>query len=882
MTRPENAPLPSGGPARRHGPGSLLAAAAVLAAGLALSLGGWRNADQLTERLARERFEARAGEISMAIMDRLETYEMALRGGQAMFAAMGQVSREQWRDYVGKLNVLQNYPGVQGIGYTQLVRPEDLASHQRAIRAQGFPDYALQPAGARPVYTAIIYLEPFDARNRKAFGYDMFSEPVRRAAMERARDTGNSIASGRVTLMQEADTGVQAGFLLYLPCYLPKAPVFTVEERRAALHGYVYSPFRMKNLMRGILGKSIPGLGLEVYDGDASSDSSLLFRSDAQEAQRSAGRQPLFEVRRSTHVFERPWLLVFQSLPDFEAGVDRTVPRMVLLGGISISLLLALIAYSLLSTRAKALSLAEAMTVELRKSGQRFKNLADFSPVGVFETDAEGGCLFVNKRWQEFSGLSQEQALGRGWVNAIHPDDMKAVLVEWAEAMKTSRDFNLEYRFLTPDGRITWLMGSAAAYRDAAGEVRGYFGSVMDIGKRVKAEEALRESEVLLSSVLDSAVDPIFTADAQGRILTANPAACATFGYSLDELVGRKLNMLMPEPFHSEHDTYLERYASTGVAHVIGKGGREVHGRRKDGALIPFDISVSEFLNQGERRYTGILRDVSERVRAREAMQVTNAALQERQARLDADLEAAAEIQRSLLPKQGTCSLGFEADFRFMPSATIGGDIFNMICLGPEHTGLYMVDVSGHGVPAALVSVSVAQELSPTGEVLMDRLLDEPRRPDDVLRLLDTAFPMERFDKFFSMFYLVYEPRTGKLSYCNAGHPPPMLLRAGGDVELLEEGGTLVGMDLGQTYAQGEVRVSDGDTLLLYTDGVTELEDPANRQFGPERLEALLQGARGASPEQVLQTLTGTLLAHADGRPPDDDISLVCVRFNTI
>jgi len=843
---------------------------------------GWRNAEQLTESLARERFEARATEISMTIGDRLSTYEMALRGGQAMFAAVGQVSREQWRDYVGKLNVLQNYPGIQGIGYTQVIQAENLDRFQRTIRSQGFPDYALQPEGTRAVYTAIIYLEPFDARNKKAFGYDMFSEPVRRAAMERARDTGNTIASGKVALMQETKKSMQAGFLLYLPCYTPKAPTFTVEERQAALHGYVYSPFRMNNLMRGILGKSIPGLGLEIYDEGTPSDNSLMFRSEAQEAQRKASRTPLFEAQRTLYIFERPWTLSFQSLPDFEAEVDRTVPRMVLAGGLSISLLLSIIAFSLLNTRAKALALANAMTVELRKSELRFRNLANLSPTGIFETNAEGHCLFVNRRWQEFSGLSQEQAMGRGWVNAIHPDDVTSVLTEWVEATENNRDFNLEYRFQTPDGKTTWLMGSATAYRDAADEVQGFFGSVMDISKRIKAEEALRESKAWLSAVLETAVDPILTVSELGHIRSANKASRKTFGYSFQELEGQNVKMLMPEPYHSSHDGYLERYRRTGESHILGQGGREVQGRRKDGSVIPMELSVSEFRSGEERIFTGILRDISERVRARESLEAANAELAARQKILDADMEAAAEIQRGLLPSQGTCSLGIEFDFRFMPSATIGGDIFNLVCLGSQHTGLYMVDVSGHGVPAALVSVSVAQELAPTGEMFVDKTLDEPRSPEVVLRMLDAAFPLERFDKFFSMFYFVYEPFSGVLTYCNAGHPPPMLLRAGGGLEFLEEGGTLVGMGLGDTYVQGKVEVCDGDTLLVYTDGVTELENPEGGQFGSEQLEALFKNSHDASPEQVLQLVTGKLQAHADGRPPDDDISLVCVRFNRI
>lgn len=1115
---------------------------------LGLAALGWHSASNLTDKLARERFEARAGEIVLAIEDRLATYEMALRGGQALFASVRQVGRQHWRDYIGKLNIQQNYPGIQGMGYSHVVRPEDLDRHQEEIRALGFPEYAVRPPGQRDTYTAILYLEPFDARNQRAFGFDMFSEPVRRAAMERARDSGDPAASGRVTLVQETETGVQAGFLVYLPCYAPGAPVFTVEERRAALRGYVYSPFRMNNLMRGILGKSIPGLGVELFDGKTASEEALLFRSEGQAAQRGSGRAVLYRSQREVMTFGQPWTLVFHSLPDFEATVDRTVPRMVLGGGVAISLLLALIAHSLLTTRARALSLAEAMTLELRESEERTRLILESTDEPIYGIDTEGRCTFCNPACLRTLGYARpEDLLGRNMHELIHHtradgapfpvedcriyrafqkgagthvDDealwradgtsfpaeywsypqrrdgqiVGAVVVfqDITERRKAEADsaklaglvnaasqvsiiatdieglitvFNhgaenmlgyaaeemvgrrtpeaihlagevqehgqrlteqlgrpvegfevfvamarqggyevRQWTYVRKDGRQVPVELVVTAIKDRDGGLMGFLGIGVDISARVQAEAALRESEGRLSAVLENAVDAIFTVGEFGHIRSANAAACRTFGYTQEELVGRNVKMLMPEPYHGNHDGYLARYRSTGVPRILGKGGREVQGRRKDGAIIPLELSVSGMVIGGEHLFTGILRDISDRVQARRELEEANAALakgenflksitnnipglvgywnaelrcefanqayqewfgrapseivgmsmpdllgpelfaknekhvraalrgeaqyfereltkaggnvrstltyyipdgtlpsvrgffvlvsdvtelketqmalEERQRHLEADLEAAAEIQRSLLPKEGTCSLGLESDFRFMPSASIGGDIFNVVCLGPHHTGLYMVDVSGHGVPAALVSVSVAQELAPSGGLLMDKFFGQPRSPEGVLRLLDDAFPMERFDKFFSMFYMLYETRSGALAYCNAGHPAPMLLRADGRTELLEAGGTLVGMGLGHTYEGGRLDVGDGDLLLVYTDGVSELENLAGKQFGEDMLWESFSECVGRAPREVLDLIVGRLQAHADGRPPDDDISIICVRFS--
>ncbi len=125
---------------------------------------------------------------------------------------------------------------------------------------------------------------------------------------------------------------------------------------------------------------------------------------------------------------------------------------------------------------------------ERRHAEERFRRLATRAPVGIFETDAQGDCLFVNERWCELAGLSPEEAAGRGWVRALHPHDRDRVFAEWYDAARTRREFASEYRFQRPDGATFWLSGAATALRDAAGEVIGYLGTIADITERKQAE----------------------------------------------------------------------------------------------------------------------------------------------------------------------------------------------------------------------------------------------------------------------------------------------------------------------------------------------------------------------------------------------------------
>jgi CHASE1-domain containing sensor protein len=199
---------------------------------LALTSWAWRVAKSDAAAEARERFAFRKTEIISAIRTRMAAYEQVLRGALGLLSAAEEVTRAQWRAYVHTLRIEQNYPGIQGIGYSKWIPATEKDAYLAQIRAEGFPGFTIRPDGRRDAYTSITYLEPFDRRNQQAFGYDMWSEEVRRTATQAACDTATTRISGKVTLVQEIDTDVQAGFLMYLP-YYGRGGVPASEERRA-------------------------------------------------------------------------------------------------------------------------------------------------------------------------------------------------------------------------------------------------------------------------------------------------------------------------------------------------------------------------------------------------------------------------------------------------------------------------------------------------------------------------------------------------------------------------------------------------------------------------------------------------------------------------
>lgn len=313
--------------------------------------------------------------IEEAIENRMDVYVNALRSGNGLFGASEFVSRDEWNAFVDALELSDNFPGIQGFGYTMWVTPEEREAHIERVREEGFPDFTIRPEGEREVYTSIIYLEPFDVRNQQAFGFDMFSETTRREAMTLARDTGDVHLSGRVTLVQEIDEDVQAGFLIYVPQYTNGMPTQTTAQRRDAIEGFVYSPFRARDFMNGILGDREFTVDFAVFDGEGViNESTKLY--DSSVSSRNFDRldeldSPFVEVR-TIELTNHVWTLYFSPRDEFVRGAlaQNTTQWIVAGGGGLISILLTILVYSLAISRARAVHMAEDITKDLKKRVQ--------------------------------------------------------------------------------------------------------------------------------------------------------------------------------------------------------------------------------------------------------------------------------------------------------------------------------------------------------------------------------------------------------------------------------------------------------------------------------------------------------------------------------
>lgn len=255
-----------------------------------------------------------------------------------------------------------------------------------------------------------------------------------------------------------------------------------------------------------------------------------------------------------------------------------------------------------------------------------------------------------------------------------------------------------------------------------------------------------------------------------------------------------------------------------------------------------------------------------------------------RQRELQDALQSAAQVQRRLIPTEHPDGETLKYAWHFMPCKRVGGDLFNVTRLDEETVMVYLLDVSGHGISSAMVSVAVHQSLSPHTGQLPKRQTSVPpfyaiTPPAMVMQRLEEEYPFERFEEFFSLVYLLISPGLEKIRYCCAGHPPPLLLRRDGGVERLDRGGTIIGLGHLLEFEEGEVVLGAGDRLFLYTDGVTEHGPPGGGAFGETRLTRALRQARDRPLEDTVNSLINeTLRAFGGEQPFQDDVTLIGIE----
>lgn len=354
------------------------AAYTVLLVGLLLTGAAFYYVRQTVEAREHARFEQDVEATKRAVDRRMSTYVNATLDARGLFAASKSVERDEWHQYASGTRLESRYPGIQALCYASRVPQDKKSAYVRSVRDQGFRSFKVRPAGPRYEYFPITYIDPPGGANKKLFGYDPYANPISRAAMEQARDTGNPQVSGKVNLLARAGSSAQTGFLIVTPIYRKNMPQATVPERRDALQGFVVGVFKTDRLFGGILGENKKSrIIFKIYDGAELRPAYLLYAQGAPHNQ-DPSLSSLHELS-TLEVAGRWWSLDFGALPDYVSAWQRNFSLLVLAGGIVLSLILFSVTRALTLSRAAAERSSAELEVANRELEATNRELETFS-----------------------------------------------------------------------------------------------------------------------------------------------------------------------------------------------------------------------------------------------------------------------------------------------------------------------------------------------------------------------------------------------------------------------------------------------------------------------------------------------------------------------
>jgi PAS domain S-box-containing protein len=379
---------------------------------------------------------------------------------------------------------------------------------------------------------------------------------------------------------------------------------------------------------------------------------------------------------------------------------------------------------------------------------------------------------------------------------------------------------------------------------------------------RRDAEQSLRESELRYRLLWETCPDAVLLMNTGGTIQFANPAVEEIFGYKPVELLGRNISLLQPEAMRERHTQGVINYVRTGIKHTHWIA-RESTGRRKDGQEIVIEISSSDMVLQGERRFVGFIRDITERKKNEETLRAR-----------DQEMQVAREIQQALFPRQAPELSLFDISGASYPADATGGDYYDYLPMLGDRLGVVVADVTGHGFGPAMLMAETRAYL---------RILTHNREEmGEILTLANNTLAEDvGSERFVTLLLARLDPVRRTMVYASAGHPACYLFDSHGVLkQTLKRTGPPLGIQVGKSFTPSpEIPFAPGDLLLLVTDGIEEAVGPGNEFYGTDRILQFIAENHQLTASEVVRGLYKNVRQFSGEAPQLDDLTAVVVKI---
>ncbi len=434
---------------------------------------------------------------------RFNSYVDALVGGVGLVKAHPDLTNKEWRTYVKNINLLNRYPGINGIGIIYPISVDDkdrfAQKHQKKL-VFNFPIHPVsnikeedKVLGRKELFI-ISHIEPYKV-NQPALGLDVGSEKKRRAAAEKSRDTGEPVVTELIQLVQ--DTEKTPGFLLFVPFYKESLVEDSVEWRRINLLGWVYAPFIMNRFLNGVLGANSNVLDLIVFDGTQADINRVAFSSLPIKNQADLDKINRFQKTKTSNLKlgGRDYTVIITPNKNYAPPTDYMVGIVGLIG-LLLVLAIAFMFSSTLSVRQRAEKLANEKTKELSTKEAIWRTIMESAPVGIFQTDLIGNCVYANTKWCQITGLDFQDLILKKWESIIYVDDLVKVnqLLDMSQHQKQS----IEFRLRNSKGEMIWIEGVSSLIVNDQGKGTGFVMILMDVTEKISQIQIIEAERLKL------------------------------------------------------------------------------------------------------------------------------------------------------------------------------------------------------------------------------------------------------------------------------------------------------------------------------------------------------------------------------------------------
>lgn len=606
----------------------------VVSVGLLLSFSAFLIVRRLEIQRLRTELQFHAQGHVNAVEKEIDRDFSAIRSLRAFFKNSNVVSRDDFRTLT--YDILPYNPAFQALEWIPRVLRAQRNEYERDARLDGFKDFRITErgdrgemirAGEKDEYFPAYFVEPYKG-NETALGYDLASNPTRKAVLEKACDTGQMTATARIPLVRE--TGKQYGFVVFLPVYRKNTWTDTIELRRKNLIGFLAGVYRAGAIMRDAF-PTPDRMTVHLYDISSPRGENLLYAYPTQTGSSPDQTAPQngFEISHQLTVADRKWQLVCDFAPDFAGHLPMATAWGVLAAGLLLTCLLGVYLTTNIKRTGQIEQMADRLSKEIderRKNEAQLANACEMARLGPWEYDGEKDLFTFTDSFYAIFGTTAEQVGGYTMSSAdyakrfVHPEDISVVASEIRKGMEIDEPHfsrQLEHRFLYADGTTGYINVRFFVTKDSNGKTIKTTGVNQDVTDRKLAEESLRESEKRYRELFENSTDFVYTLDLRGNFTDVNKAAEDLTGYTKGELIGMNYIDYTPESTHKAISEAFSRAFSEGTP--VKDFPLEVI--VKDGSRRYFETCVSP-VEKGERiiGFQGSSRDVTERRRTEEAL----------------------------------------------------------------------------------------------------------------------------------------------------------------------------------------------------------------------------------------------------------------------